>query len=111
MMGTSGKLFARHLTATQADVERAETLLNRDGLIPVEDWSGHRGALELWRRHCQRAESSRASMLTAVRRLLELSSCSFERALWVEGNQAVGLGPPGRHIVHHRRRFSIPLHR
>ena len=44
MMGTSSKLFARHLTATQADVERAETLLNRDGLIPVEDWSGHRGA-------------------------------------------------------------------
>jgi hypothetical protein len=82
MMGTSSKLFARHLTATQADVERAETLLNRDGLIPVEDWSGHRGALELWRRHCQRAESSRASMLTAVRRLLELSSCSFERAFY-----------------------------
>ena len=37
------KLFARDLTATQADVERAETLLNRDGLIPVEEDSGHRG--------------------------------------------------------------------
>ena len=79
MMGTSSKLFARRLTATRADVERAETLLNRDGLIPVEDQSGHRGALELWRRHCQRAESSRASMLAAVRKLLELPSCTFDR--------------------------------
>jgi hypothetical protein len=35
--------FPRNLTATQADVERAETLLNRDGLSPVEDDSGHRG--------------------------------------------------------------------
>jgi hypothetical protein len=42
MMGTSSKLFARQLTASQADVERAETLLNRDGLIPVEDRQGHR---------------------------------------------------------------------
>ena len=60
MMGTSSKLFARRLTATQADVERAETLLNQDGLIPVEDQSGHRGALELWRRHCRQADSSQA---------------------------------------------------
>ena len=36
MMGTSSKLFARHLTATQAEVERAEALLNRDGL--GDDW-------------------------------------------------------------------------
>jgi hypothetical protein len=79
MMGTSPKLFARRLTATQADVERAETLLNRDGLIPVEDRSGHRGALELWRRHCQRAESSGAAMLAAVRKLLDLPSCTFDR--------------------------------
>ena len=67
--------FGSHLTATQAEVERAETLLNRDGLIPIEDESGHRGALELWRRHCQHADSSPASMLTAVRKLLELPSC------------------------------------
>ena len=40
MMGTSSKLFARQLTASQADVECAETLLNRDGLIPVEDQAG-----------------------------------------------------------------------
>ena len=33
MLGISPKLFARQLTAIQADVERAETLLNRDGLI------------------------------------------------------------------------------
>jgi hypothetical protein len=79
MMATSSKLFARHLTASRADVERAQTLLNRDGLISVEDWPGHRGALELWRRHCQHAGSSRASMLAAVRKLLELPSCNFER--------------------------------
>ena len=79
-MGASSKLFARHLTATQADVERAETLLNQDGLIPIEDESGHRGALELWRRHCRHADSSRASMLTAVRKLLELPSCTFDAA-------------------------------
>jgi hypothetical protein len=41
-MPTNGR-FARDLTATQADVEIAETLLNRDGLILVEDDSGHRG--------------------------------------------------------------------
>lgn len=81
MMGTSSKLFARQLTASQADVERAETLLSRDGLISVEDEAGHRGALELWRRHCQRAASSR-SMLAAVRNLLELPSCSFQRAFY-----------------------------
>lgn len=79
MMGTSSKLFARQLTASQADVECAETLLNRDGLIPVEDRQGHRGALELWRRHCRRADSSRESMLTAVRKLLELPSCNLDR--------------------------------
>jgi hypothetical protein len=55
MMGTSSKLFAGRLIATEADVERAETLLSRDGLIPVEDPPGHRGALELWRRHCRYA--------------------------------------------------------
>ena len=79
MMGTSSKLFARQLTASQADVDCAETLLNRDGLIPVEDRQGHRGALELWRRHCRRADSSRESMLTAVRKLLELPSCNLDR--------------------------------
>jgi hypothetical protein len=46
---------------------------------PVEDEDGHRGALELWRRHCRRAESSRAAMLAAVRKVLELPGCSFER--------------------------------
>jgi hypothetical protein len=81
-MWTIGKLFDRQLTATQADVERAGTLLNRDGLIPVEDEAGHRGALELWRRHCQRAPSSRASMLAAVRTVLEMPSCSFERGFF-----------------------------
>ena len=78
-MGTSSKLFARHLTATQAEVERVEALLNRDGLIPVDDESGHRGALELWRRHCQRADSSRPSMVTAVRKLLEVPGSNFGR--------------------------------
>lgn len=76
-MWTISQLFGSQLTATQADVERAETLLKRNGLIPVEDEPGHRGALELWRRHCQRAESSPASMLTAVRKLLELPSCGL----------------------------------
>lgn len=81
-MGPSSKLFARQLTATQADVDHAETLLNRNGLIPVEDESGHRGALELWRRHCQRASSSRPSMLAAVRNVLEIPSCTFERGFF-----------------------------
>ena len=70
--------FGSHLTATQAEVERAETLLNQDGLIPIEDESGHRGALELWRRHCRHADSSQASMLTAVRKVLELPSCDLD---------------------------------
>jgi hypothetical protein len=80
----TSRLFARDLTASEAEVERAETLLNRDGLIPVEDEDepGHRGALELWRRHCQRAESSPASMLKAVRRLLELPSCDLQGAFY-----------------------------
>jgi hypothetical protein len=88
-MRTTPELFASRLTATQADVERAKTLLNRDGLIPVEDEPGHRGALELWRRHCQRAESSRPSMLAAVHTLLELPRCTFDglrettRLAWV----------------------------
>ena len=34
MMGTSSKLFVSPVPATQADVEYAEMLLNRDGLIP-----------------------------------------------------------------------------
>jgi hypothetical protein len=80
-MSLINKLFGSHLTATQAEVERSETLLNRDGLIPIEDEPGHRGALELWRRHCQRADSSQASMLTAVRKLLELPSCGLQGAL------------------------------
>jgi hypothetical protein len=42
-LGALALRFARDLTTTQADVERAETLLKRDGLIPVEDDSGHRG--------------------------------------------------------------------
>ena len=79
-MSLINKLFGSHLTATQSEVERAETLLNRDGLIPVEDDSGHRGALELWRRHCQHADSSQASMLTAVRKLLQLPSCGLQGA-------------------------------
>jgi hypothetical protein len=78
-MWTARELYGRQLTATHADVERAETLLKRDGLIPVEDEPGHRGALKLWRRHCQRAAPSRPSMLAAVRNLLEQPSCSFER--------------------------------
>jgi hypothetical protein len=78
-MWTARELYGRQLTATHADVERAETLLKRDGLIPVEDEPGHRGALELWRRHCQRAAPSRPSMLAAVRTVLEQPSCSFER--------------------------------
>ena len=80
--GPQASFFGSQLTATQADVEHAETLLNRDGLIPVEDEAGHRGALELWRRHCQRAASSRPSMLAAVRNLLELPGCSFQRAFY-----------------------------
>jgi hypothetical protein len=79
-MSLINKLFGSDLTATQAEMERAESLLNRDGLIPVEDEPGHRGALELWRRHCQHADSSQASMLTAVRKLLQLPSCGLQGA-------------------------------
>jgi hypothetical protein len=38
-MTTSGDLFISDLAATQAEVERAESMLKRDGLIPVEDRS------------------------------------------------------------------------
>lgn len=37
------------------------------------------GALELWRRHCQRVVSSQQSILTAVRNLLELPRCNPDR--------------------------------
>jgi hypothetical protein len=84
-MGTSSKLFARRHTATQADLEHAEMLLDRDGLIPVEDKSGHSGALELWRRQCERAASSRLSMVTAVRNVLGLPHASFQRAFHGQG--------------------------
>ena len=80
-MTTSGDLFISDRAATQAEVERAESMLKRDGLIPVEDRSGHRVALELWRRNCQRAEPSPQSMLTAVRNLLEQPRVSFEHVL------------------------------
>jgi hypothetical protein len=51
-MGITNGLFASHLTATQADVERGESAEPRWS-DPIEDRPGHGGALELWRRHCQ----------------------------------------------------------
>jgi len=44
-MDITSQLFVSDRAATQAEVERAESMLKRDGLIPVEDRSGHRAAL------------------------------------------------------------------
>ena len=54
-------------------------LLSRDGMVPVDDRAGHRGALELWRRHCQRVSPSVPAMLAAVGNLLDLPRCDFDR--------------------------------
>lgn len=77
--------------------------LNRDGLIPIDDESGHRGASELWRRHCQRAEFSRAAMLPVVHRLRATGLQIPMRFFRAEGDHSVGLGSPSRHMVHHQR--------
>lgn len=49
--GVDEATFAVH--ASNADVHHAEELLAADGMIPASDLAGHRGAVELWRRHCE----------------------------------------------------------
>jgi len=62
-MDITSQLFVSDRAATQAEVERAESMLKRDGLIPVEDRSGHRAALELWHRHCRPPPSKFKSLI------------------------------------------------
>ena len=39
------------VVGSPADLARARQLLKRDGFVPTEDESGHRGAVQLWRDH------------------------------------------------------------
>ena len=42
--------------ASSADLAHAERLLAHQGMIPLTDAAGHRAAVDLWRKHCQRAK-------------------------------------------------------
>jgi len=65
--------------ATREELQRARDLLARDGLVPITDAAGHRGALQLWRQHCQMTCLSRPAMVAALQDLLNRPRPAFER--------------------------------
>lgn len=65
--------------ATPEEVQHAFALLERDGLIPVADPAGHRGALQLWRQHCQETHLFKA-MLAAAQQVLNQARPALQGA-------------------------------
>ena len=54
-----------------ADVAHAQKLLAGNGMIPASDLSGHRGAITLWRDHCETMHGTQhADLLSAIDRVL-----------------------------------------
>lgn len=77
------ELFSLH--ASEDDIRYTEAVLVRDGIIPVTDRAGHRGALQLWRNHCRSTDPSYPARLTEVRRLIALPRFRLDRATGAGG--------------------------
>lgn len=76
---TSPSLFKTPV-ADPGEVRHALQALERDGIIPVSDRSGHRGAVQLWRDHCARPLPSAKQLRTEVDRLLTLPRFELDGA-------------------------------
>ncbi|MFD7161395.1 hypothetical protein ACFV9C_42890 [Kribbella sp. NPDC059898] len=61
--GVDASAFA--VDASNADVDHAQDMLASTGMIPASDLAGHRGAVELWRTHCDRRRGTDQATLRA----------------------------------------------